>query len=295
MRAETAGIDELPVRLIPSASIDDAMVFAVYMPPHEPAPGIAVRSTSLSRALSIFPALYCPTASKTLTISTSCPRHTPGRIVPPYTKMLGASIRARAIKQPGIFLSQPPIATTPSKRWALATSSIESAITSRLGNENFIPSVPIEIPSLTVTVPKICGTPPATRTPSRTFSASRLICELQGVISAHVLAMPTSGLSKSSSVKPTARNIARFGARTSPSVIILLRLLYFCTSFCSDIEQRFPFCQEQCTITLQERYYLSSYKRGRCLSRCICTSACRFLLLKSYTVRINILGTVRPL
>src|SRR5437868_6166279 len=125
-----------------------------------------------------------------------------------------------------MFLSQPPIATMPSKRWALPTSSIESAITSRLGNENFIPSVPIEIPSLTVMVPKICGAPPPTRTPSFTFSAKRLICVLHGVISLHVLATPISGLLKSSSVKPTARSIERFGARTSPSVIILLRRLY---------------------------------------------------------------------
>jgi hypothetical protein len=50
--------------------------------------------------------------------------------------------------------------------------------------------------------------------------------ELHGVISLQVLAIPTRGLLKSSSVRPTARSIARLGARTSPSVIILLRLLY---------------------------------------------------------------------
>ena len=143
-----------------------------------------------------------------------------------------------------MFLSQPPIATMPSKRWALPTSSIESAITSRLGNENFIPSVPIEIPSLTVMVPKICGAPPPTRTPSFTFSAKRLICTLHGVISLHVLATPISGLLKSSSVKPTARSIERFGARTSPSVIILLRRLYTVRiedPFVSGIMAKLPF------------------------------------------------------
>ena len=36
-----------------------------------------------------------------------------------------------AIMQPGMFLSQPPIATSPSKPWAPTTVSIESAITSR--------------------------------------------------------------------------------------------------------------------------------------------------------------------
>ena len=38
---------------------------------------------------------------------------------------------ASAIMQPGMFLSQPPIATTPSKPCAPTTVSMESAITSR--------------------------------------------------------------------------------------------------------------------------------------------------------------------
>src|SRR6266516_2282397 len=163
--------------------------------------------------------------------------------------MLGIFKRASAIRQPGMFLSQPPIATTPSKRWALLTSSIESAITSRLGSDNFMPSVPIEIPSLTVIVPKIWGTPPPTRTPSRTFSARRLICELQGVISLQVLATPIIGLLKSSSVRPTARSIERLGARTSPSVIALLRLfnvvgIEFVDPFVSGILATLPFLSE---------------------------------------------------
>src|SRR5450755_1843743 len=161
--------------------------------------------------------------------------------------------RASAIRQPGMFLSQPPMATTPSKRWALLTNSIESAITSRLGSENFMPSVPIEIPSLTVMVPKICGTPPPTRTPSRTFSARRLICELQGVISLHVLATPISGLLKSSSVSPTARSIERLGARSAPSVIILLRLFKalgaaFVDPFVSGILTTLPFLSEHTAL-----------------------------------------------
>ena len=39
--------------------------------------------------------------------------------------------RAMAIAQPGMFLSQPPIATKPSKPAALATASMESAMISR--------------------------------------------------------------------------------------------------------------------------------------------------------------------
>ena len=63
--AETASCAELFARLMPSASIADAIVFAVYMPPHEPGPGIAVDSTSFSSASSILPAAWLPTASKT--------------------------------------------------------------------------------------------------------------------------------------------------------------------------------------------------------------------------------------
>jgi len=46
---------------------------------------------------------------------------------------------------------------------ALQAVSIESAITSRETSEYFIPSVPIEMPSLTVIVPNIWGITPAAR------------------------------------------------------------------------------------------------------------------------------------
>jgi len=70
-------------------------------------------------------------------------------------------MRAIANMAPGIFLSQPPIASKPSILWALQAVSIESAITSRLTREYFIPSVPIDMPSLTVMVPNIWGMAPA--------------------------------------------------------------------------------------------------------------------------------------
>ncbi len=40
-----------------------------------------------------------------------------------------------AMRQPGMFLSQPPIATTPSKPSAPETVSMESAMTSRETSE----------------------------------------------------------------------------------------------------------------------------------------------------------------
>src|SRR6266540_4020170 len=61
----------------------------------------------------------------------------------------------------GIVLSHPTRITRPSKPLPRATSSIESAITSRLTSEAFIPSVPIVMPSEIDTVLNSMGVPPA--------------------------------------------------------------------------------------------------------------------------------------
>src|SRR3954469_5899944 len=52
------------------------------------------------------------------------------------------SSRPSAITAAGIVLSQPTMQTRPSKRWPRATSSIESAITSRETSDARIPDVP---------------------------------------------------------------------------------------------------------------------------------------------------------
>src|SRR5438876_1134652 len=61
-------------------------------------------------------------------------------MVPPYTNTAGMFMRAMAMSAPGMFLSHPPTASTPSRHWALHTVSIESAITSRDTSEYFIPA-----------------------------------------------------------------------------------------------------------------------------------------------------------
>jgi hypothetical protein len=71
-----------------------------------------------------------------------------------------------AITQPGMFLSQPPMATTPSKPWQPTTVSMESAMTSRETREYFMPSVPMEMPSEMVMVLKMTALPPAALTPA---------------------------------------------------------------------------------------------------------------------------------
>ena len=122
-----------------------------------------------------------------------------------------------------MFLSHPPMATSPSWFIPPDTTSMESAMTSRETREYFMPSVPIEIPSLTVMVPKSWGMPPAARTAASARRARSSRPALQGVMVLKALAMPTIGLPKSASWKPTARSMARLGARWTPWVMAALR------------------------------------------------------------------------
>src|SRR3954453_15717829 len=87
------------------------------------------------------------------------------------------------------------------------------------------------MPSETEIVPNCIAKPPPSVTPRFAASASRASDRLHGVISFQEDAMPICGLSTSASVSPTARSIARAGARRSPSVTSPLRgLLVLMTS-----------------------------------------------------------------
>ncbi|MCY1238060.1 hypothetical protein D9M72_507780 [compost metagenome] len=112
--------------------------------------------------------------------------------------MPGTLVRASAIMPPGMFLSQPPITTTPSIHWPCAAVSMQSAMTSREISEYFMPSVPIDMPSEMVGVPNTCGLAPDALMASIAASARRCRPALQGVMVEWPLAMPTIGLSKSS-------------------------------------------------------------------------------------------------
>ena len=82
------------------------------------------------------------------------------------------SRRASAIAAPGIVLSQPTRTTSASNRLPRATSSIESAITSRLTSDVRIPAEPIVMPSEIETVLNSIGVPPPARIPALTWTAS---------------------------------------------------------------------------------------------------------------------------
>ena len=67
---------------MPTASIEDDIVFAVYIPPHAPTPGRAFLSMHSKSSCDILPAVNAPTDSKTETICRSLPLWLPGLIVP---------------------------------------------------------------------------------------------------------------------------------------------------------------------------------------------------------------------
>ncbi len=77
-----------------------------------------------------------------------------------------------AIMPPGMFLSQPPMTSTPSIHCPFTQVSMLSAITSRETSEYFMPSVPMPMPSEMVGVPKSCGLAPACRRAVTAASAS---------------------------------------------------------------------------------------------------------------------------
>jgi hypothetical protein len=83
-------------------------------------------------------------------------------------------------------------------------SSTESAMTSRDGSEDFMPSWPIAMPSVTVMVQNSRGVPPAEATPFFTACAWRISEMLQGAASFQQLATPTKGWWICSRVSPMA-------------------------------------------------------------------------------------------
>src|SRR5438477_782737 len=208
---------------MPRASDTEAMVLAVNMPAHAPWVGQALRSIRDSSSAVRAPAAWAPTASNTLTMSRASSRSRPGRIVPPYRNTDGRFRRAAAMSIPGSDLSHPAKVTSPSNRSACIIVSTESAMTSLLTSEARMPSWPMEIPSDTAIVTNSSGKPPAARTPSLALSARRSRGMLQGVTSFQDEATPTWGFSQSSSRMPTARSMARAGARSKPCVTSGLR------------------------------------------------------------------------
>ena len=157
-----------PGRPRPRASVTQFMELAVYIPEQEPHPGQAQSSRALSSFRAIRPTLTLPTPSKTLIRSTVFPSSLPASMGPPLTTMVGIFRRSAAISMPGMILSQLGIMTRASKGWAMTMTSTESAISSRLAREYFIPVWPMAIPSQIPMEGNSMGVPPAMRIPAFT-------------------------------------------------------------------------------------------------------------------------------
>ena len=110
----------------------------------------------------ILPALSAPTPSNTLIRSTVRPSGIlPARIGPPLTKIVGMLQRRAPMIMPGMILSQFGMQIMPSNWCALTIVSTQSAISSRLGREYFMPVWPMAMPSQMPMVLNSKGVPPA--------------------------------------------------------------------------------------------------------------------------------------
>ena len=190
---------------MPSASMAEAMVLAVYMPPHAPAPGHDLRTISERSASSMAPVTNWPYDWNAETMSRGSPLPAmPGLIVPPYTMRPGRFRRPIAMMQPGMFLSQPGSEMLASYHWPPITVSMESAIRSRDCRDMDMPGVPMEMPSETPMVLKRNPTMSSAATPSFTCAARSIRCLLQGLPSHQTEEMPIWGLFMSSGSMPVA-------------------------------------------------------------------------------------------
>ena len=99
---------------------------------------------------------------------------------------------------PGMFLSQPPMPTRPSKELPRVTKLDGVGYHFAANKDAFMPCVPMVMPSWMVMVLNSMGVPPASRTPCLTASAIWRRWKLQVPISVQVLAMPMIGLCRSS-------------------------------------------------------------------------------------------------
>src|SRR5690554_6532974 len=96
----------LPFNPIPKTSVKQFILFAVYMPEHEPQVGQALFSYSSNSSKVMVFAATEPTASKTEDRLVFLPAILPANMGPPLTKIVGMLILAAAINRPGTFLSQ---------------------------------------------------------------------------------------------------------------------------------------------------------------------------------------------
>ena len=102
----TAGIVPFPGSAMPTASERQFMLFAVYIPEHDPQPGHTFCSNSRRSSSSMISAFLAPTASNILERLVSSPFTRPDIIGPPEQTTAGIFMRTAAMIMPGTILSQ---------------------------------------------------------------------------------------------------------------------------------------------------------------------------------------------
>ncbi len=117
------------------------MLLAVNIPEQLPQVGHAAFSISSSSSADILPFCFWTPATNASIRSTVFPEAVlPASIGPPETKIVGMFTRIAPMNMPGTILSQLGMHTMASKQCASIMVSTLSAISSRDGSENFIPS-----------------------------------------------------------------------------------------------------------------------------------------------------------
>src|SRR5206468_7840966 len=152
----------LPGSANPSASVRQFMELAVNMPEQEPQVGQAERSiVSTSASLTLLSAAATMASIRSTARILPLRLTLPDSIGPPETNTVGMLIRNAAISMPGVILSQLEMQTMASAQCALTMYSTLSAMISRDGRLQSMPSWPIAMASTTAMVLNSLATPPA--------------------------------------------------------------------------------------------------------------------------------------
>ena len=155
-------------------------------------------------------------------------------------KTEGTLSRTMAIIMPGSDLSQPAMPTSASYAWPRMVSSTESAMHSREGSEERMPSWPMAMPSVTVMVQNSRGVPPPAATPFLTAWAWRISEMLQGAASFQQEATPTKGWWICWWSAPLRRGRSDAAQRSGPSVTWRLGNLFLMSVLASIRGTCFP-------------------------------------------------------
>ncbi len=188
-----------------------AIVLAVYIPPQPPGPGHALhsmrRTSSLSsRHDSIF--RFLQDRNQVNVLAVQIPRRNRSAVGKDSRNIHVSNGNHGAWH----ILSQPPMATKASTLCPPMAASMESAMISREVREKRMPGVPMAIPSATVIVPYWTGQAPSALMPSLASLPNHAMDVT--VYFRPMEITPTIGVSKSLSVIPVARSMARLGDLT---------------------------------------------------------------------------------